>query len=244
MALSVCESVKGFEAGETASRRLSLRLLKQSLETSPTAVRQILQEVLALPAEKPNEFANLLKKTSLVAIINASREIVSRLDFPRRLDELLFSPESKAQLKERRQLHRIIAQNAWLFGQESHISVDDQDLTRVLKAHLKILGDETEVMEPVQCVGGSRGIIDLMLSRTIEPRPQECEHLIIELKRPKAKIDDRAANQIEKYALAVANDERFKNTHPNTLGALGPVERRHCKCRNANPATGPALRYP
>ena len=39
------------------------------------------------------------------------------------------------------------------------------------------------------------------------------EHLIVELKRPKAKIDRKAADQIRDYADAIAEDERFKDTN-------------------------------
>jgi hypothetical protein len=52
-----------------------------------------------------------------------------------------------------------------------------------------------------------------MLSKIVpHPRAEEREHLIIELKRPNKKIDYKAAQQILKYANAVANDERFKDT--------------------------------
>ena len=213
VAVSVSDSVMGFEESEPANKRLSFRLLRQALETSPRAVRRIMQEVLDLPQEKQEELADLLRKTSLAAIISASREIVERLDFLKGLDQLLFGTESKEQLRERRQLHRILAENAWLFGEQYHISADDEDLTRVLKAHLKLLKDRHEVLEPVTCADESRGIIDLMLSRAMEPRPGEREHLIVELKRPAVKVDDRAVTQIEKYAQAIAEDERFKNTN-------------------------------
>jgi len=52
-----------------------------------------------------------------------------------------------------------------------------------------------------------------MLSRNIpQPRADEREHLIVELKRPKKVIDSGAYDQIESYAMAVAADERFRDT--------------------------------
>ncbi|MFX0207818.1 MAG: formate dehydrogenase accessory sulfurtransferase FdhD, partial [Candidatus Hodarchaeota archaeon] len=59
---------------------------------------------------------------------------------------------------------------------------------------------------------GSQGIIDLMLSRRVPlPRADEREHLIIEMKRPKQKIDGKAAAQVKEYAFAIAEDERFRD---------------------------------
>jgi hypothetical protein len=45
----------------------------------------------------------------------------------------------------------------------------------------------------------------LMLSRVVpQPKSEEREHLVIELKRPAKKIDSDVASQIESYAFAVA----------------------------------------
>ena len=57
-------------------------------------------------------------------------------------------------------------------------------------------------------------IVDLMLSKLIRtPRPNEFEHLVVELKRPSKKIDAEVLTQVEKYAFAVANDERFRDAN-------------------------------
>ena len=76
-------------------------------------------------------------------------------------------PRAKRRLKERSQLHRIVAQNCWLFGEEFNLSVDDQSLTEYPRKHRKLLGDNIAVDEPVKHVSRERGIVDLMLSRAI-----------------------------------------------------------------------------
>src|SRR3954447_23547183 len=59
---------------------------------------------------------------------------------------------------------------------------------------------------------GSRGIVDLMFSRNIQlAGSEDREHLVVELKRPDVKIDSEVAAQIESYAFAVADDERFRS---------------------------------
>ena len=53
-----------------------------------------------------------------------------------------------------------------------------------------------------------------MLSRTLRRhRADELEHLIVELKRPKVKIGHEEITQVEKYAISVANDERFRSVN-------------------------------
>lgn len=214
VALSLHDYLPDFEVTDKRNKKLTFALLKQAVEESPQAVQRILEEVLDLPKEKQEEFAELLEKTSLTAIINASKVVADRLDFLRGLELLVFDPESKKQLRERSQLHKILAEHTWIFGEEFNLTVNDQSLTEVLNKHLHELGREPEEEgEPVLREDGSVGIVDLMLSRSIpQPRADEREHLIVELKRPKVSIDTKAASQIESYAFVVADDERFRDT--------------------------------
>jgi len=82
----------------------------------------------------------------------------------------------------------------------------------VLEKHLSKLGEREEpVTDPIDIGNGKRGRVDLMLQKVIQPRTGAYEYLIVELKRPSKKIDDEVITQIKKYALAVANDERFRD---------------------------------
>ncbi len=211
-ALNLNDFLPEFPELPQKNKRLSLRLLKHVLETSPTTVRRIFAEVLELTEEKLQEFAELIERASLEAIIGASRDIANRLDFLRGLEVLVFDPESKKVLLERKQLHRIIADRTWIFGERFNLSVDDQSLTEVLRKHL---GQRSDMLidEPVLRDDGREGVVDLMLSRNI-PQADSArrEHLIIELKRPKVKIDMKAMDQVMSYAEAIASDERFRDT--------------------------------
>ena len=212
-ALSLNTYLPDFESADRKSKILALRLLKHAVGSSPSSVRTILIEVLDLPEEKQEEFAKLLQKTSLGAILSASRIVTDRLDFLKGLEIMVFDKLSKEQILERCQLHRIIAEHAWIFGEEYNLTVDDNSLTEVLDKHLHLLRGNVEIDGPVLRENGSKGIIDLMFSRCLQlPRGNEREHLVVELKRPSVKIDTKALNQIRDYAFAIAEDERFKDT--------------------------------
>jgi histidine kinase/DNA gyrase B/HSP90-like ATPase len=203
-----------FEGADAPSKRLTFRLLRQALESDAPALRRILQDVLGLPAEKQEELAKLLERTTLAAIITASKVVADRLDFLSGLQVLLFEPETRESLLERRQLHRIVADQTWIFGEEFNLAVDDQSLTEVLKVHCEGLGIEVLDSSPVLREDGSRGIVDLMLTRAIpQPRAQNREHLVVELKRPNVSIGQTELGQVTSYAEAVARDERFRHTN-------------------------------
>ncbi|MCK5617669.1 ATP-binding protein, partial [Candidatus Pacearchaeota archaeon] len=212
-ALSLNEYLPDFEKSSLKNKQMTLFFLKQAIETGPEALQNILQEVLELPKEKQEELSEMLKKTTLTAIINASKEIADRLSFLKGLEELIFNEDIRDNVLERQQLHKILENQTWIFGEEFRLSNSDESLTTVLSKHLKKLGQETAALEKVIREDGREGIVDLQLSRSIpQSKPAMNEYLVVELKRPSVKINNEILNQIESYALAVSNDERFKDT--------------------------------
>lgn len=214
VALQLSEALPDFEESDTKSKRLSMRLLRQAIEKSPEEVQTIFSEVLGLPAEKQADLCDLLKRTTLSAVISAAKLVAGRLDFLRGLELLVFNKDSQKELKERTQLHKILEDHTWLWGEEFALSVSDQSLNDVLTAHLSLLGKRSDDDSTVRREDGSRGIVDLMLSRLIpQARAEEREHLVVELKRPSVSIDRDVISQGQSYADAVAEDPRFRDTN-------------------------------
>lgn len=212
VALNVNHFLPAFEDSDEKSKRFQLRLLRHAVEHAPDDLSKIFNEVLDLPTEKRQELAGLLDRTTLSHIIGASKIITDRLEFLQGLETLVFDPDLKHKVRERTQLHRILAENAWIFGEQYHLSVDDQSLTEVLKQHVAAQGREVEIDEIVTRADGRRGIVDLMFSRNIQlAGSEEREHLIVELKRPDVAIKAETITQIESYAFAVAADARFRD---------------------------------
>lgn len=212
LALNVNTYLPEFSTSDEKTKRFQFRLLRQVVEHAPGDLARIINEVLDLPTDRRQELANLLDRTTLAAIICASRLVADRLDFLRGLEVLVFDKDLKEKVRERTQLHRIVAKNSWMFGEQYHLSVDDQSLTEVLKKHIDAQGRQVEIDTPVERADGSRGIVDLMFSRNIQLAGAENrEHLVVELKRPKVKINPTATAQIKSYAFAVADDERFRS---------------------------------
>lgn len=214
VALNVNSYVPDFSESEQTSKRFFFQLLRETLETRPSAVQRIFEQVLDLPEEKQLELDELLKKTTLEGVINASKIVTDRLDFLRGLELLLFEEPHRSALLERRQLQEMLVDHTWIFAEEYHLTIDDESLDQVLFKHLELLGRDAKDQQPVLREDGSTGRIDMMLSRRIPlPRQDERHHLVVELKRPTVKIDGKAASQVKSYALAVAADERFVDTN-------------------------------
>jgi len=236
-AVKVHEYLPNFERTESKNKRLTFRLLREALESNPDSLQTILRQVLDLPQEQQDDLAAILGRTHLAAIINAAKTVVDRLDFVVSLDSLLFG-EFKTTLLERRQLHRILTEELWIFGEQYTLGVDDESLANVLRKHLRILERDnlvpaaaTEVVD----FDGKKRIIDLMLYRQIpQLQPDHFEHLVVELKRPDCKLGQKELGQIENYAFSVTDDERFdkgrtKWTFILVGNELAPFADRKCR---------------
>lgn len=199
-------------SSDLKAKRLSLRLMKEALEQDPGSLHRVLRDVLELPQDRLDELDRLLGRTSLANVISAAKQVADRLDFLRGLEELLYDPQSKKQLLERAQLHRILAAEPWLFGEEFALLADDETLTTVLKRHIALLGGATlsETTE-VTDSQGKRAIVDLIFAGATPQNRQTNDHLVVELKRPSVKVGREEINQIQGYADAVTNDERFRS---------------------------------
>lgn len=223
VALNLADYSPDFEKAPSKQQKLILQLVKAAIETGPGALPSILEKVVDLPKGKQEELADLLRKTSLTAVINAAKAVTDRLEFLRALQILVFDPNSKRQLLERSQLHRIIAQETWVFGEQFNLMNDDEDLSAVLRSHIKLLGSASDEgtqrdglapKEPVLDADGKAAIVDLMLScRVPTATDDDRKHLVIELKRPSQNLNEDVINQIKKYAKAVAFDDRFHHSN-------------------------------
>ncbi|HCA5150768.1 ATP-binding protein [Acinetobacter baumannii] len=214
LAANVQTFLPNFEKTEKTSKKFMFKLIAQAITENPESVQKIITEVLDLKKEDQDKLAELLDNTTLSSIISSATIVANRLNFLDELENLLFSERTKKVFTERDQLHKILESEAWIFDEQFALSLSEERLEKVLEKHISKLGDrsdEIDVSGPVMLPDGRTGRIDLMLSKVDQPRDGEFDYLVVELKRPTKKIDADVLNQIEKYAIAVAEDERFLN---------------------------------
>jgi hypothetical protein len=218
VALNVNAYSTGFARSEPASKKLQLELLRIAIESNPSAMRTILEELISLPEDRQDELAGLIDRgVELSAIVSAAKSVTSRLDFLRGLEALVFDVGTRKEMTEPDQLHRLVAQHTWIFGEGYALTVDEEGLRQVLRRHLKAQGrDDVDIAEEARAgvvrEDGRGGRVDLMLSRLVPHPHGGREHLVVELKRPSVSLGLEQISQVESYALAVASDDRFRDT--------------------------------
>ena len=220
IAVKIDECLPKFTTQEKKSKKLTFSLIKEAIATKSSKLKHILQEVCSLSNDDIEKFDKILENTSLPNIIATSNEVIDRIRFLSELRELVGGSISK-KVKERAQLHKILAKEQWIFGEQYKPGTSDMSLRNVLLAHIKELdreklNDEELIKSIKEDDNPELNLIpDLCLWSAIPKDSQEKrEHLFIELKRPSQNATTKEQKQINDYAYAVAKDNRF--TKENT----------------------------
>jgi hypothetical protein len=210
VALQLHDYLPSFDDQDNKGKKLTLSLIKESLEKGSTNLKKILSEVIELPIDKQDELADILEGTSLSNIIDTMSEIKNRLNFLNGLEQIIYDKSINKDVKERKHLHKMIINETWIFGDEYTNGVDDLTLKNVLKAYLKDLGRE-DFEQIVEDDNNDEltTIPDVCLWQQYSLGSAGKENLVIELKRPRVDAGLLEMSQIMGYASKVANDKRF-----------------------------------
>jgi hypothetical protein len=196
---------------EARKQRLTLGLLRDSLQHRPGDLTRALDEILGLPKDEREQLDRLLERTSLSRVIRASASVTDRLDFIAALEHLVFDPEASKLTREREHLHRMLERELWVFGEQYNMMISERSLTAVLERHLHILGRPRDDKQSVRKLDGAVGRVDLLLSAAATEHDRN-RHLVVELKAPKVVATYAELKQIKDYAKAVYQDARFANS--------------------------------
>lgn len=207
----VATSIRRHIPKDKYKRRLTLGLLKDSLQQRPGDVSALLDEYVGLSAEERDQLDRLLTRTGLSRVIQASSDVTNRLEFLRALELMVFDPETSKLVGERAHLHRILESELWVFGEQYNFMVSERGLTAALDRHLELLGDVRTDKSPVKRLDDTVGRLDLLLSVAATEHDRN-RHLVVELKAPKVVATLTELNQIKSYAKAVAQDVRFASS--------------------------------
>ena len=191
-----------------AQRAMSAKLLHLALQERPEELDEILAAALRLGKDERDQLADMLRYSSLASIVGAAAQVGRRLELLLTLTHLLYDPDESKLLREVDQLHPLVRDNVWLFGEEWRLTGSEAGLVTILRAVLK---DQDVALESdlVQTNGRAelpkeiRGRVDLLLQRTLDESANR-QRLVVELKRPSIALGEKELAQIKRYARMLA----------------------------------------
>ncbi|MBP1167633.1 arsenate reductase-like glutaredoxin family protein [Chryseobacterium sp. PvR013] len=170
-------------------------------------IEYIFSKILKLSDENLEKFNSLLQKTELEDVIHFASQVSEKLEFLNFLHEIIYGEISNV-LKERSQLHKIIENELWVFGENyngtPHLWSDKKIGNILDELHSKFLDYEpTKDDENLIEENNLDDITDLFFYNEKITDSDEKEIMIVELKSPKCAIGLKELNQIDRYAFTL-----------------------------------------
>jgi len=195
---------------DVKQKKLSLRLLQETTRAEPSRTNRILNAVLDLTDEEQEVLLDLLERTKLASIVRAAQTVADRSDFLHGLRRLLYADETRIVFREVDQLHPMLVNEPWIFGDEWSLALSETGLTRVVRTLVTQHGNVEFAANPVLLPSGKRGRVDMVFSRHL-PESERTRHLVVELKRPMRLTMTQFA-QINTYASAITGHPEVQGT--------------------------------
>jgi hypothetical protein len=182
---------------------------------------KILENILKLNSKIITQFSNLLDKTELMSIIEFSDKVARKIEDLEFIEKLVYSEIAK-NIKERKQLHKILKKMLWIFGEEYTNATklfSDKNLENnllQLRENIMIYKSSKKDDNIAEVKKSIKSITDLFMfnEKIIDEKHREV--LIVELKAPKVKISPKELEQVRKYAREIEkspitpNNVKFK----------------------------------
>lgn len=171
---------------------------------------EILDSLLKSDKKTTDKFKKLLDITDLESVVQFNTEVAEKLEFLDFLHELNYGQIS-THILERKQLHKIVEKQLWLFGESyngvPNILWSDKKVLKIFEdlRDLYMLYEPTKEDENLADIKGEglSDITDLFFTNEKPLDDETKEFMIVELKAPKCKISQKELAQIKKYAFAI-----------------------------------------
>ena len=195
------------------SRGIIYEMVKKLIEEGN--VEFLFEQVLKLSKESREKFKELLTLTDMDDVVEFSSSVATRTTFLNFLHSLCYGDISEW-LKERSQLHKIVKEQLWIFGEEytetTRLWSDTNLENNLEELHKKYFSYEpTEEEENLikDSKDRNRDITDLFFYNKKKTGSGKSEVMIVELKAPSCAIADKEISQIERYRNDIINSSAY-----------------------------------
>jgi hypothetical protein len=201
-------------------RQVIYPLLDKAISNSDNDdLMDILKAITVLDNDKVKKFRELLENVALSEVIRFTNDIYRKEQFLDFLHQIVYGEISK-HLLERKQLHKIIEKNLWVFGEE-YASTPNLFSDTQLAKNLDALHDKYfEFQENKDDINYYEDITDkeilditdLFFYNEKLMNNSQREIMIVELKAPRVKISQRELSQVERYMFDIEQLDKFSRS--------------------------------
>lgn len=194
-------------------RKIVYLLLRKAIESGDLSY--LFSDILNLSKEGQKNLKELLRQTNMEEVVRFTSEVAEKEQFLNFLNELTYGQDIAKYILERKQLHKIVEKNLWIFGEEylgTPILWSDKNLGNNLdQLHTKYLNYKPTKKDDnlIDVKGNIRTITDLFFYNEKKLGNGRREVMIVELKAPKCAIHQKELNQVDLYGFQIANESVY-----------------------------------
>ena len=170
-------------------------------------LKNIINSINTLEKRDLKQFNDLIEKTELKEVISFTDDIANKMAFLDFLHEINYGDISEYIL-ERKQLHKIVEKNLWIFGEQyiynSAIIESDTNLGKNLNRLRKNIFSDDEEFDEIKVGDNITKITDLFFYSDFKFNKNH-EVLVVELKRPSVQLGNKEIEQILNYGSLIAD---------------------------------------
>ena len=199
----ILELDQKFIENSDPARNIVYQMVRKLIEDGN--IEFLYSEILKLSDDSREKFKDLLRLTDMDDVVEFSSSVAIRTSFLNFLHDLCYGDVSEW-LKERSQLHMIVKEKLWIFGEEYTETTklwSDKNLENNLEElHKKYFAYEpTEEDDNIieECKDRNHDITDLFFYNKKKTGNGRTEVMIVELKAPYCAISNKEILQIERY---------------------------------------------
>lgn len=194
-------------------RKIVYLLLRKAIEDGDLSY--LFSNILNLSKEGQKNLKELLRQTNMEEIVRFTSEVAEKEQFLCFLNELTYGKDLAKHILERKQLHKIVEKNLWIFGEEylgtPYLWSDTNLGNNLDELHHKYLDYKPSGRDGnlVDVKGKIRSITDLFFYNEKKLGNGRREVMIVELKAPKCAIHQKELNQVDLYGFQIANEPQY-----------------------------------
>lgn len=212
-----CIEPKIFQGLNKEQQKVTVGLFNLLLDTDERdTILELIGQIVSMTTEERQEFALVLKKTTVSNISRTIALIENRFKIVELLKILVF--DLKKFTNERDNIQKVIEENYWLFGEQYSLISANESFDTLLEKYIQVLnkGDKRQKIKIGNIESNRRPDIFIcrkqMELNDINDDLGKEENVIVELKRPDVSIGKDQLRQIEDYLDLIINEDQFNSS--------------------------------
>jgi hypothetical protein len=181
-------------------------------------LEHVLEEINLLPKDKLVQFRDLVDHSEISDVIHFSHSVAEKVRFLDFLHDIVYGHIASI-IKERSQLHKILENELWLFGESYansfHLFSDKSLRNNLITYREKHMTTDDDDIDPEGLNDPRLNLIpDLYFFNEKKLDSDVREIMVVELKAPSCSIGKKEVDQIDNYAYAIESQQVFpKHNH-------------------------------